>query len=305
MSNERKVMKEISRVARELEDICKAYVVGKGVRRFIFYKDIKMNHFEIIVEDLGKVMNKKEVECIEGECFINTSEGKLKIRQEKLRDYFDRKSMSLNRIAMNESGFIFDKNIDLKRFRKDVDNREATFFNPTEDTLEEFAYLEYEGFSIRNFGDVINYLGTLPKKELMKVLKLAIDLKSYNISNSLGRAEVFDMLAKIDVSNANIRAFFTDCVRDEDINLEEIKPYKVRNIFIALIYTLIEKKIYQDDELDSLFLEFGVDVDKELYADIRKIYSSVSFEDFEYMDFENIHSSYIKDLVYYYVCEYH
>ena len=110
----------------------------------------------------------------------------------------------------------------------------------------------------------------------------------------------------LNVSNVFIKDPLVSTVKSwKDIDIEEIKPYKVRNIFIALIYTLIEKKIYQDDELDSLFLEFGVDVDKELYADIRKIYSSVSFEDFEYMDFENIHSSYIKDLVYYYVCEYH
>ena len=55
MNKEQKIMSVVSKGIKKLNPYTKTYAVDKGVRRFLFYKDISLSHFKLLVEDFTPI----------------------------------------------------------------------------------------------------------------------------------------------------------------------------------------------------------------------------------------------------------
>lgn len=274
MKSERKIMEVISKSIKGLSVYSKTYAIGKGVRRYIFYKEIELKHFELLVEDVANLKGILEVKHDDKGYYLNTELGELKIREGKLDDYFKTQSFSLNRIALSDKGFIFSPSVEKRIYRRDIDNREATLFEPTDSTMYEYCYLRYEGFTTSNSSEIREYMKNISNEKRMYGLKLALELGSSNITYSLESLDVFSLL-RGEESPYSIYEFFMNCVRDRYSTDEIIsKEDRVNNSLIALTYALAKGRDFSDNKFDDIFRDFGVKIPWNIYNDVKRIFAN-------------------------------
>lgn len=274
MRSERKIMEVISKSIKGLSVYSKTYAIGKGVRRYIFYKEIELKHFELLVENIASLKGIREVKGDEKGYYLDTKLGELRIREGKLDDYFKTQSFSLNRIALSDKGFVFSPSVEAGTYRRDIDRREATLFEPTDSTMYEYCYLRYEGFTTSNSSAIREYMKIISNEKRMYGLKLALELGSYNAAESLKSLKVFDLL-KGEESPYSIFEFFVNCVRDKYSTDETIsKEDRINNSLIALIYAITKGKDFSDSKFDDMFRDFGVEIPWSIYNDVKKIFTN-------------------------------
>ena len=279
MRSERKIMEVISKSIKGLNVYSKTYAIGKGVRRYIFYKEIELKHFELLVENVANLKGILEVKHGDKGYCLDTELGELKIREGKLDDYFKTQSFSLNRIALSDKGFVFSPSVEKRTYRRDIDNREATLFEPTDSTMYEYCYLRYEGFTTSNSSAIREYMKIISNEKRMYGLKLALELGSYNAAESLKSLKVFDLL-KGEESSYSIFEFFMNCVRDKYNTDETIsKEDRVNNSLIALTYALTKGRDFSDNKFDDIFKDFGIDIPWSIYNDVKRIFTNGKSDD--------------------------
>ena len=139
MNKEQKIMSVVSNGIKKINPYTKAYAVDKGVRRFLFYKDISLNHFKLLVEDFAPIKDMEEVKRDNRGYYLETELGKLRLRKGVLSTYLKNQAFSLNRIALDEKGFIFSDSIDKAVYNKNINNREAALMpsSNNKDTINE------------------------------------------------------------------------------------------------------------------------------------------------------------------------
>ena len=272
MNKEQKIMSVVSNGIKKLNPYTKVYAVDKGVRRFLFYKDISLNHFKLLVEDFTPIrdMIKRDNRGY----YLETELGKLRLRKGVLSAYLKKQAFSLNRIALDEKGFVFSDSIDKSVYTKDINNREAYFIESGNDkkTMYEYCYLRYEGFTISNTSSVLDLVKNMSNEDRMYGVKLALELKSYNIANSLNNFSIFGrMNPKIDFFNIN--DFFMNCARNiYSIGESMTDKNRVTNTLISLVYALERKDGFNGDKFDKAFNKYGVNVPSNIYEEVRRIF---------------------------------
>ena len=279
MRSERKIMEIISKSIKGLNTYSKTYAIGKGVRRYIFYKEIELKHFELLIEDIASLKGVLEVKHDDKGYYLNTELGELKIREGKLDDYFKTQSFSLNRIALSDKGFVFSPSVEKRTYRWDINNREATLFEPTDSTMYEYCYLRYEGFTTSNSSAIEEYMKIISNEKRMYGLKLALELGSSNITDSFKSLDVFSLI-KGEESSYNIYNFFMNCVKniyntDKTISKED----RINNSLIALTYALTKGRDFSDNKFDDIFRDFGIDIPWSIYNDVKRIFTNGKSDD--------------------------
>ena len=279
MRSERKIMEVISKSIKGLNTYSKTYAIGKGVRRYIFYKEIELKHFELLIEDIASLKGVLEVKHDDKGYYLNTELGELKIREGKLDDYFKTQSFSLNRIALSDKGFVFSPSVEKRTYRWDINNRDATLLEPTDSTMYEYCYLRYEGFTTSNSSAIEEYMKIISNKKRMYGLKLALELGSSNITDSFKSLDVFSLI-KGEESSYNIYNFFMNCVKniyntDETISKED----RINNSLIALTYALTKGRDFSDNKFDDIFRDFGIDIPWSIYNDVKRIFTNGKSDD--------------------------
>ncbi len=306
MNKERKIMNTISNSIKELSVYSKTYAIGKGVRRYLFYKGIELKHFELLVENIADVKCLRNVKYKDGEFYLETELGYLKIKEGNLNDYFKTQSFSLNRIALSDKGFIFSDTINVSTYKFNINDREATFIeNAKSDmsTMHEYCYLRYEGFCISNHSLIVDFVKNTSNKERMYGLKLALELESSNIADSLRNTNIFNLI-RTELNESRIYEFFMNCVRDR-YNIDEVisKEDRVNNSLIALIYAFTKGEDFSGSKFDDIFRDFGVKIPYNIYNDVKEIFingKSDEIYDTSSYKFANPNSKFIQHLVNYY-----
>lgn len=274
MNKEQKIMSVVSNGIKKINPYTKAYAVDKGVRRFLFYKDISLNHFKLLVEDFAPIKDMEEVKRDNRGYYLETELGKLRLRKGVLSTYLKNQAFSLNRIALDEKGFIFSDSIDKAVYNKNINNRGATFVASSNDknTMHEYCYLRYEGFTIPNASSVLDLVINMSNEDRMYGVKLALELKSYNIADSLNAFNIFShMNSKVNPSD--MRDFFVNCVRNlYSINEPITDKNRVINSLIGLVYALERKDGFDGDKFDKAFNKYGVNVPSNIYGEVRRIF---------------------------------
>lgn len=276
MSNEKRIIITIERLAKELNEMCETYIVGKGIRRFLSNKrDLKLCHFEIITKDLEKLENVVEYSKELNKHYITTSIGDITVRQQELKDYFNSKCTDINKIAIGKEGFVFEKSCK-NQAKRSIRNREFKLLDTKKSFFEEYLWLRYEGYECINFMRAKEYIleKEMTKKELMNGIHLGLKLNSRNISYSLYNLGVFDQLSYISIGGCKERDLLLKMTRDDMYEYGLGTEEKLNSKLIAFIYMLIPKRKYNDKELDMLFLDYGVKVDKSLYDDIKVLFDN-------------------------------
>ena len=299
MKSERKLMEVISKGIKGLSVYSKTYAIGKGVRRYIFYKEIELKHFELLTENIASLKGIREVKSDEKGYYLDTELGELRIREGKLDDYFKTQSFSLNKIALSDKGFVFSPSVEAGTYRRNIGRREATLFEPTDSTMYEYCYLRYEGFTTSNSFAIEEYMKIISNEKRMYGLKLALELGSSNITDSL---KILDMLSLIkgEESSYNIYDFFMNCVKNR-YNTDETmsKEDRVNNSLIALTYALTKGKDFSDNKFDDIFRDFGIDIPWSIYNDVKRIFTNGKSDDIYNTNCEpmNPNSKFIQHLV--------
>lgn len=274
MNKEQKIMSVVSNGIKKINPYIKAYAVDKGVRRFLFYKDISLNHFKLLVEDFAPIKDMEEVKRDNRGYYLETELGKLRLRKGVLSTYLKNQAFSLNRIALDEKGFIFSDSIDKAVYNKNINNREAAFVASSndKDTMHEYCYLRYEGFTIPNASSVLDLVINMSNEDRMYGVKLALELKSYNIADSLNAFNIFShMNSKVNPSD--MRDFFVNCARNlYSINEPITDKNRVTNSLISLVYALERKDGFDGDKFDKAFNKYGVNVPSNIYEEVRRIF---------------------------------
>lgn len=274
MNKEQKIMSVVSNGIKKINPYTKAYAVDKGVRRFLFYKDISLNHFKLLVEDFAPIKDMEEVKRDNRGYYLETELGKLRLRKGVLSTYLKNQAFSLNRIALDEKGFIFSDSIDKAVYSKNINNREAAFVASSndKDTMHEYCYLRYEGFTIPNASSVLDLVINMSNEDRMYGVKLALELKSYNIADSLTAFNIFShMNSKVNPSD--MRDFFVNCARNlYSINEPITDKNRVTNSLIGLVYALERKDGFDGDKFDKAFNKYGVNVPSNIYGEVRRIF---------------------------------
>lgn len=272
MNKEQKIMSVVSNGIKKLSPYTKAYAVDKGVRRFLFYKDISLNHFKLLVEDFTPIRDM--IERDNRGYYLETELGKLRLRKGVLSTYFKKQAFSLNRIALDEKGFVFSDSIYKTVYGRDINNREASFVESNNDkkTMYEYCYLRYEGFGISNTPSVLDLVTNMSNEDKMYGVKLALELKSYNIASSLNDFNIFsDMNPK--VSSCDIKDFFMNCARNNySIDESITDKNRVTNSLMGLVYALERRDGFDGDKFDKAFNKYGVNVPSNIYEEVRRIF---------------------------------
>lgn len=278
MNKEQKIMSVVSKGIKKLNPYTKTYAVDKGVRRFLFYKDISLSHFKLLVEDFTPI--KDMIKRDNRGYYLETELGKLRLRKGVLSTYLKKQAFSLNRIALDEKGFIFSDSIYKTVYNRDINNRGASFVESSNDkkTMYEYCYLRYEGFSISNAPSVLDLVTNMSNEDKMYGVKLALELKSYNIASSLNDFNIFsDMNPK--VSSCDIKDFFMNCARNNySIDESITDKNRVTNSLIGLVYALERRDGFDGDKFDKAFNKYGVNVPSNIYEDVRRIFLNGRFD---------------------------
>ena len=272
MNKEQKIMSVVSNGIKKLNPYTKVYAINKGVRRFLFYKEISLNHFKLLVEDFTPI--KDMIKRDNRGYYLETELGKLRLRKGVLSTYFKKQAFSLNRIALDEKGFVFSESVDKTVYNRDINNRGASFVESSNDkkTMYEYCYLRYEGFSISNAPSVLDLVTNMTNEDKMYGVKLALELKSYNIASSLNDFNIFsDMNPK--VSSCDIKDFFMNCARNNySIDESITDKNRVTNSLIGLVYALERRDGFDGDKFDKAFNKYGVNVPSNIYEEVRRIF---------------------------------
>lgn len=272
MNKEQKIMSVVSKGIKKLNPYTKTYAVDKGVRRFLFYKDISLSHFKLLVEDFTPIrdMIKRDNRGY----YLETELGKLRLRKGVLSAYLKKQAFSLNRIALDEKGFIFSDSIYKSVYGRDINNREASFVESNNDkkTMYEYCYLRYEGFGISNTPSVLDLVTNMSNEDKMYGVKLALELKSYNIASSLNNFNIFShMNPKAD--STDVKEFFLNCARNlYSIGESMTDKNRVTSALISLVYVLERRDGFDGDKFDKAFNKYGVNVPSNIYEEVRRIF---------------------------------
>ena len=272
MNKEQKIMSVVSKGIKKLNPYTKTYAVDKGVRRFLFYKDISLSHFKLLVEDFTPIrdMIKRDNRGY----YLETELGKLRLRKGVLSTYLKNQAFSLNSIALDEKGFIFSDSIDKAVYSKNINNREAAFVASSNDknTMHEYCYLRYEGFTISNASSVLDLVMNMSNEDRMYGVKLALELKSYNIADSLNAFNIFSHMNP-KVSSCDIKDFFMNCARNNySIDEPITDKNKVTNSLIGLVYALERRDGFDGDKFDKAFNKYGVNVPSNIHEEVKRIF---------------------------------
>lgn len=272
MNKEQKIMSVVSKGIKKLNPYTKTYAVDKGVRRFLFYKDISLSHFKLLVEDFTPIrdMIKRDNRGY----YLETELGKLRLRKGVLSAYLKKQAFSLNRIALDEKGFIFSDSIYKTVYGRDINNREASFVESNNDkkTMYEYCYLRYEGFGISNTPSVLDLVTNMSNEDKMYGVKLALELKSYNIADSLNNFNIFShMNPKAD--STDVKEFFLNCARNlYSIGESMTDKNRVTSALISLVYVLERRDGFDGDKFDKAFNKYGVNVPSNIYEEVKRIF---------------------------------
>ena len=272
MNKEQKIMSVVSNGIKKLSPYTKVYAIDKGVRRFLFYKDISLNHFKLLVEDFTPIRDM--IERDNRGYYLETELGKLRLRKGVLSTYLKKQAFSLNRIALDEKGFVFSDSIDKAVYDKDINNRGASFVESSNDknTMHEYCYLRYEGFTIPNAPSVLDLVTNMSNEDRMYGVKLALELKSYNIASSLNDFNIFShMNPKAD--SLDTKEFFLNCTRNlYSIGEPMTNKNRVTNALISLVYVLERRDGFDGDKFDKALNKYRVNVPSNIYEEVRRIF---------------------------------
>lgn len=274
MNKEQKIMSVVSNGIKKISPYTKTYAIDKGVRRFLFYKDISLNHFKLLVEDFAPIRDIAEVKRDNRGYYLETELGKLRIKKGILNTYLKNQAFSLNRIALDEKGFIFSDSIDREVYNRNINNREATFINVNnnKDAMYEYCYLRYEGFNTTNTTSICNLVKNMSNEDKMYGVKLALELKSYNIADSLTTLDIFYHMNP-SISNYDVKNFFMNCVKDNySINEPITDKNRVTNSLIGLVYALERRDGFDEDEFDKAFDKYGVNIPNNIHEEVKRIF---------------------------------
>lgn len=274
MNKEQKIMSVVSNGIKKINPYTKAYAIDKGVRRFLFYKDISLNHFKLLVEDFAPIRDIAEVKRDNRGYYLETELGKLRLRKGVLSKYLENQAFSLNRIALDEKGFIFSNSIDKCTYKNNINNREATLVASSNDknAMHEYCYLRYEGFNTTNTTSVLDLVRDMSNEDKMYGVKLALELKSYNIADSLNTFNIFNHMNPR-VSSYNIKDFFMNCARNNySIDEPITDKNRVTNSLIGLVYALERRDGFDGDKFDKAFDKYGVNVPSNIREEVKRIF---------------------------------
>ena len=112
----------------------------------------------------------------------------------------------------------------------------------------------------------------MSNEDRMYGVKLALELKSYNIADSLNAFHIFShMNSKVNPSD--MRDFFVNCARNlYSINEPITDKNRVTNSLISLVYALERKDGFDGDKFDKAFNKYGVNVPSNIYEEVRRIF---------------------------------
>lgn len=267
--NKKTLIMCLDELVKDLNKETESYIVGKGVRRFLAYKrDLSLSQFEVLCKDISKI---KGVEIYEG-CLV-TRLGRIKLNEGSLEDYFHNKKISINRIAIGKDGFVFDDN-QRDVIERDIRLNSFTIIEKSKDAYLEYMRLRYEGFHSNNGYCDATFFNTLDKKEIIKGVKMAIELPSLNIVYTLYNLNLYKSLSEEYVDERFLHDFLMSMLQNASENLlkinnDQLNKYKM----VAFLSLIAKEKEYTHKELNNFFSSFGLNIDKEWYDDIIELYS--------------------------------
>ena len=144
--------------------------------------------------------------------------------------------------------------------------------NNDKNTMHEYCYLRYEGFTITNTPSVLDLVTNMSNEDRMYGIKLALELKSYNIASSLNDFNIFSHMNP-EADSLDIKDFFLNCARNlYSINESITDKNRVTNALISLVYALERRDGFDGDKFDKAFNKYGVNVPSNIYEEVRRIF---------------------------------
>ena len=144
--------------------------------------------------------------------------------------------------------------------------------NNDKNTMHEYCYLRYEGFTITNTPSVLDLVTNMSNEDRMYGIKLALELKSYNIASSLNDFNIFSHMNP-EADSLDIKDFFLNCARNlYSIDESITDKNRVTNALISLVYALERRDGFDGDKFDKAFNKYGVNVPSNIYEEVRRIF---------------------------------